>query len=267
MSLRALGGGELFGSKLLRITYLDETGTGSLAKEPFTVVAGVMLHVDRDWANLAQCLSDMADDFALTEDRAAFVFHASELAGADPVFRAKYNGNARLACLRALCEVPGKFALPIAFGVSDRALTASRYPSATLDEQTAMSVAHAAINCLLQIDAFVTEQLAGEMTLLVFEQNGKKDKLLRDAVALLKSNHAALWSKLNPGQAVKQLRAVADTAHFVGKRDSPALQLADTVAHVLGRKIKGASYDAQCFDLLKPQLLGYPPKWASDMLS
>jgi hypothetical protein len=77
---RALGGGVLSGDKLVRYVYLDETGTGDPAKEPFVIVAGVMIHaVASEWKAVENHLKFLADGFALPEDRPGFCFHANEL--------------------------------------------------------------------------------------------------------------------------------------------------------------------------------------------
>jgi hypothetical protein len=77
--LLAFGGGPLHGHKLVRIAYLDEAGISD--KEPFAVVAAVIIDGDRHWRALHDALSGLADLCAPPEKRNGFIFHATELFG------------------------------------------------------------------------------------------------------------------------------------------------------------------------------------------
>lgn len=76
MGPRALGGEALSVDKLDRYVYLDESGTGDPATEPFVV----MVHaVASEWKVVETHLNALADAFALPEDRPGFHFHAQAL--------------------------------------------------------------------------------------------------------------------------------------------------------------------------------------------
>lgn len=81
MMLRALGGDELSGDKLVRFVYLDESGTGDPGREPWVVVSAVMVHADYQLRLVEKYLSDMADDYIRPEHRLGFVFHAADMLG------------------------------------------------------------------------------------------------------------------------------------------------------------------------------------------
>jgi hypothetical protein len=78
MMLRALGGGELKGEKLVRFAYLDESGTGNPKEEPFIIVAGFVVHADKQLKDLEKYLMTMADSFATHEDSPSFSFYWGE---------------------------------------------------------------------------------------------------------------------------------------------------------------------------------------------
>src|SRR6266849_3413019 len=72
-----LGGGPLLGDNLVRMIYLDESGIS--ATEPYVVVAGVIIHADKQWKGLEKYLLDMVDELIPPAMRDNFYFHATEL--------------------------------------------------------------------------------------------------------------------------------------------------------------------------------------------
>jgi hypothetical protein len=72
--------------------FLDAAGIGNAKHEPVIVIAGVILHADKQWKDVGQYLSDMADALAPAEHRNGFVFHATELFSVGKRFpRDKYS--------------------------------------------------------------------------------------------------------------------------------------------------------------------------------
>lgn len=52
----------------MRHIYFDEAGIGNPEVEPYTVVAGIVLHVDNQYDSLQKYLLDMADDLVAPRD-------------------------------------------------------------------------------------------------------------------------------------------------------------------------------------------------------
>ena len=65
-----------------------------------------MVH-EKVWKAVERRLIDLADNFALPEERRDFVFHAQELfTGGKKEFREKYCLEKRHDALAALCAIP-----------------------------------------------------------------------------------------------------------------------------------------------------------------
>ena len=108
---------------VLRHVYFDEAGIGNPDTEPYTVVAGVMLHVDDQYTPLQTYLLDMADDLVgpSLERPLDFVFHAKELWHGEGFFpRDNWGLDKRLAILAHLADIPRKFKLPIFYSCVER---------------------------------------------------------------------------------------------------------------------------------------------------
>jgi len=57
----AFGGGPLYGSKIVRVAYLDEAGISKPAEEPYCVVAGILVNADEQWKAVERHLIEIAD--------------------------------------------------------------------------------------------------------------------------------------------------------------------------------------------------------------
>src|SRR5690349_11146121 len=73
----ALGGDPLCGDRLMRMVYLDESGIST--REPYLVVAGAIVHADKQWKALEKYLHHMRDDVIPPNLRKDCVFHATDL--------------------------------------------------------------------------------------------------------------------------------------------------------------------------------------------
>jgi hypothetical protein len=67
----------LFGQNLVRLIYLDETGTTSRAT--FLSVAGVILHGDYEWPGVDERIVALIERYIPEPDRLGFVFHATDI--------------------------------------------------------------------------------------------------------------------------------------------------------------------------------------------
>lgn len=221
----------------MRFVYLDETGTGNIDVEPLTAVAGVIVDADKQWRVLEQYLKDMADDFALPEHRNSFVFHAQELMhGGKTVSREKYPRERRLFFLRSLCEIPGKFKLPVSFHSVDRRALLTKNPKLNHSELLEQALLHASISCAHGVERFMRRFAdENEVAMLVYEKNGKNSKAIREYHNLFRSNHMGQYVVDNPMTKLVQFDRIVDTAHFADKTDTSILQVADCCAYMLGR--------------------------------
>jgi hypothetical protein len=59
--MHAFGGGPLNGDSLVRILYLDESGIGKITHEPHLLVAGVLVHGDKQWVPVRDHLRSLLE--------------------------------------------------------------------------------------------------------------------------------------------------------------------------------------------------------------
>jgi hypothetical protein len=111
----------------MRMVYLDEAGISNPAHEPHVVVAGVIIHADRQWKAVELHLNDMADRYVPGDRRAGFVFHAKDLfhgSGAFP--RNQWSREKRWEILDELIAIPEQLDLAVVPGYVERAALAKK---------------------------------------------------------------------------------------------------------------------------------------------
>src|SRR2546430_2602291 len=100
----SISGVELDGDKLVRLVYLDESGSST---EPFLVVAGVIIDADKQWRLVERNVNELIGKYVPEENQKGFIFHATDMLGGHGIF-AKHRERWREA-LRELLEIPSKF--------------------------------------------------------------------------------------------------------------------------------------------------------------
>ena len=63
----------------VRLVYFDEAGIGDVAKEPFAVVAGVIVEGDKQWRAVEAHLRTLVEQYVQPNDQAGFIFHAKDI--------------------------------------------------------------------------------------------------------------------------------------------------------------------------------------------
>jgi hypothetical protein len=241
MTAPAFGGGSLQGHKLTRYVYLDESGIGDPDREPYLVVAGVIVHADIQLLGLEQYLRDMAAEYVPEEKRPGFFFHAKHLwngTGPGSVFdRATYPRERRLEALQDLCEIPERFDLPIVVGNIHRAKYAAKHGQQVKDF-TASIQAVASTVCLISVEKYMRKYWPDEVATLVYENNDEAKKLIRGTHNQIRNTDTK--NKVSGSFAeFLPIQKIAETAFFAEKTESSSLQVADAVAHTIFRKLRG----------------------------
>jgi hypothetical protein len=246
--------------------YLDESGTGNPAKEPFVIVAGVLVNADTQWRSVEKYLSDMADDFAEPDNRPGFVFHAKDLrVGGKRIPRERYSLDKRHRFLQILCEIPSKFNLQIVVGAAKRGDRATYKPEPDDKQLLAEALMLASGTCALVSDEYMKLYRPSEVASLVYEQNGDFSKAVRSFHNFLRSDSVDKYQEGNPGAKVQRFERVIETAMFVGKGDSSPLQIADACAYILGRRMRRESGDERFYEPLRPFIRRAPSYMFSDL--
>jgi hypothetical protein len=257
MSLRALGGGELVGTGPMRSAYLDEAGIANPQQEPFVVVAGVILHIDKQWRALHAHFDKLIEKFVPEHQRDGFIFHAQEIWHGTKTFdRKTYQGD-RKEVLKALCQTITEFQLPIVFGIADRRAIAKfvKDEPGGKDPKTHTFTGFMAAFGEAAIRSDVWMRLyadPSECLSLVMENNNELKKYAKAVFRELrrKTPHPVLAK-------VRQLpiTRIVDAPSFMDKSEAPPLQLADLCAFILKRWVMGKADIHPYLDIISVSLL------------
>jgi hypothetical protein len=262
MMLRAFGGGELMGDRLVRFAYLDESGIGDAKAEPFVVVAGVIVNADIQIKAIEKYLHEMTVDFVHPKLRSLLCFHAKELFNGGGIFDRKiYPKELRWKILRELCEIPQKFDLPVVMGFVPRAQYKAVPNRSVWKEKdlAAGAQAMASTACLIAIEKYMRQVDPNEVAALVYENNNDAKKLIKDTQRLLKDSNFTI--NLGPNifspsiTAYLPLSRIVEAPLFSEKNESSLLQVSDAVAWAINRKLRNAAECDRFFEPIDKQLI------------
>lgn len=260
---KALGGGPLRGSRLLRFVFIDESGTGDPDREPYVTLAAVVVHADQQLRKLEDYLTAMAEEFVPKDTRHLFKgFHATELYSGGKVFKRDQNN---FGCWRhildELATIPEKFDMPISWGYVRRAdfIPGGKYHDGSIKAGISPIVA-------AQMAAFATASVGidhwfnkaadtDEIGQFVLENNEQSKRFIRDAHRVLadpKSRHRVLPDSVNE---LRQIGRVRWAIYFEEKGESNATQMADFCAWAIARRLAGVPDSARYCDPLLPFLV------------
>lgn len=243
---------------MARFAYIDESGTGKMAKEPHVVMAGVIVHADRDWMKVEARLKELAVFYTGDSKSSACVFHATDIFGGAGIWpRHRYSRADRMAILLDLAKIPGEFGLPVVNGFVDRKQVADIMPGTSLHDQTLFAQVGAALRCTVSVERFMRSGAAdGEVATLVYENNDTARKMIRELHNDLKNPSGNMLDVL-PQWKMREfvpLTRIVDTAHFADKKDTSILQLADLCAFVIRRFLAGGGDIGDLCAALEPQM-------------
>jgi hypothetical protein len=242
----ALFGGPLEGDALVRYIYLDEAGISP--KEPVSVVAGIIVHADKQWRLAEQRVTEVFD--AVPDHfRSDFIFHATSI-WSDEKFRDRWSMEDRLALLKAMMALPRQLEIPICLGIVRRNAPSVNLPTQLTQAQYQHIVAF--YLCVSRADKYIRDYgEANEVATVVAEDTDIR-RLLRATIRnikpitmlaeYLKPTQAELASGVVKQDEVYMISRVIDSVHFVAKEDGPLLQLADACAFGFRRYFSGQSH-------------------------
>jgi Protein of unknown function (DUF3800) len=270
--VRSLSGAPInLWNRRVRLVYLDESGTSNPEQEPVLVVAGVIVNADQDWLGLDNHLKSIMRKRLPEDLRYTGIFHAKDIwHGEKKFYRNKWPLNKRMEIISDLAAIPAKFHLPVIYGAMDRKA------SAALLSKKGKSAADASINTLIHslafmgaaasLDTWMANNAKNEVAMMVAEDAGKVKQAVRmfqigyrqDGVDDYYHELAIRGFPKN----VFKTRQIVDTVHFASKLESPLLQIADTCAFLIKRRLQNASDEdvKPYFNALASQLVSSPAK-------
>jgi hypothetical protein len=257
----------LFGQNLVRLIYLDETGTTSRAT--FLSVAGVILHGDYEWPGVDERIVALIERYIPEPDRLGFVFHATDIFHGSGYFDRRKpeweTTDQRWPILLELAQIIDDLCLPIVAGTYRK----DKYGLGVLapdDLQRAAKAGlihtSAAMDCLIWADRWLARFAPTELGTVVHEDSTRAKPLIKRSVQTLRS--AARMEIEGMGGFREEydlpLKRIIDTVHFAEKADARPLQLADLCAFILGRGMQERSVPRGVFEIIWKHLRWLLPK-------
>ncbi|MGE0830160.1 MAG: DUF3800 domain-containing protein [Hyphomonadaceae bacterium] len=233
--------------------YFDESGTGSLEREPYLVVSGIILHADHQWARAAESLRRIAIDEVGEERAAGLIFHAKELLNGGKRFpRSEWPRDRAMAALKRVVTIPRDLKITVLCNAVRKSDFMRK--GRTVKEAIDKAHEHAFLNCIGWAEEFMRKN-AGETELatVVAEDRAGMKQRLKAAFRKMHSKDAKNYVKPK-FQHLFPLTKFVDTVHCVDKEDAPLLQIADACAHTIRRRLSCESNCEALFDALHVEI-------------
>jgi hypothetical protein len=238
----------IVGNNLVRLLYLDEAGISKRDEEPYLVVAGMIVHGDRDWKPLQARIDVLVREYIPEEDREDFVFHATELFSGGKYFtREKWPREKRWEILRKLVSIPHAMHLPVISGWVDR--SESIFEDSDAPDVLAHTMAFC--QCLISAERWMRYFCENDVAMVIAEDTQSVKPSLKGALRTLRDPKRLVELQLDDVPNLP-LQKIVDTVHFAGKRESGPLQIADACAFVLKRHLMGKADITSFYELLRP---------------
>ncbi len=246
---RALGGGPLCGDRMMRLVYVDEAGVSNRRQEPILVVAGVIVHGDKQLRGVMRRLDILMERHIPSEHWADFSFHATHLFNwGGPVFTKNHPDwplERRLEVADDIAAMFKKFDLWVTYGSVERTNFPRRLDASNMSEREITIGAHvtAYMVCALNVDHWFRQKTNDEICLMVVEDNQQVRRFLKETHKY--NQRRDIIEELNENEKTfLPLKRIVEDPFFQPKHKSSALQLADFCAYVIKRKLMGDSrYD------------------------
>lgn len=236
--------------------YVDEAGTS--AREPVTVVVGVIINADTHWQLAFQELQTILDANVPPQLRPGFIFHAKDIWSS---YRehTSWERKQRLELIAAVAAIPRRLQMAVSLGRAKRTLKGEieglKMKPQDFDHLMAFG------GCIRRANKYVREWgNAAEVATLVAEDVHDKRRQLRamlkaEMPQLNESHFRPTIKEIISGQIkvnnAGPIDRIVDTVHFAAKTEAPLLQIADACAFSFRRYFSEQDYGE---DLVKSML-------------
>jgi hypothetical protein len=267
----------LCGDNLVRIAFLDEAGRSR--QEPIIVVGGVLVHGDRTYRKLVARFDEISAEHLPEPDRKGFVFHAKDIFhGSGRYFgdRETWPRERRWPILSALASLPREFGIPVVFGHLDKAeyredikdYMLEHYPTPAERANTSDIMEHmvAFVRVEIGIERQMRKFPRDEICMVVAEDTDRVKRAVKDAHVIVRDPEEIAANAWATGHIPEfPLTKIEDTPHFAAKAESRPLQLADTCAFLILRRLLRRSESQEFFETIARQLSWNSPDFGERM--
>jgi hypothetical protein len=252
----------------VRVAFLDEAGISNENEEPFTVVAGPIVHGDHDWFPLEEKLHAIVKR-EFPDDPAAFL-HTADIYGGNKRFHKTkgWDATRRFELLDEIAQIPSNMDLPIVYGFYPRAVARQRIAEGDpgmVQDPTQLAHMMAAARCLMQIEKCMRVLSPPEICSITMENTPRSRKLLKETQQFFRNPPPDYIDDSNKGWL--PLSCIRGTPQFEDKADASLLQMADFCAFVIKRQLMRAPKIERFFGPLRKHLTnGYVAEGSSHPL-
>jgi len=233
----------------MRMVFLDESGTGNPEREPWFVLAGVIIHADKQWKSVETYLARMATEHSpipVADLPHNFALHATELYSGGKIFtREAIQKEKRWEVLDKLVGLPTRFDLPVVAMVADR----SNFPD----------IFSAYRYCFMEISAQVEAYMRrlpdqDEVASIVAEDIANVHWWV-DSMHRFQQKHMDISGLHADERDRLRLTKVIGRPHFENKSMYSPLQIADACAWAIRRQIAKLPNATRFFEPIVPLII------------
>jgi Protein of unknown function (DUF3800) len=253
----AMFGGPLRGDLPVRYIFIDEAGIS--ANEPISVVAGIIVHADKQCAPAEEAIENVLDLIPDHKRAQCAAFSAKKIWG-DEKLRENWPLDERMHLLKEMMSIPRKLKLAVAFGTC---LRTTQLPENLLkDRGITLVQAHHGLafqECVARTDSWINKYARyNEVATVIAEDVPESKNLLRRLAKHLLTTHYNTSPKnvrvVHYGTAAPNVREfkprnvsrIRLPIHFVEKQDEALLLIADACAfgfrRFLSRQSRGQDF-------------------------
>lgn len=257
----------------MRLTYIDESGTSK--NDPYAVVAGAMIHADKQLTLIEDKLNQIATKHGLFDKFGEdFFFHATDIWNGNGFFknfRDEWPFGKRFKILEDLANIfiQCELLIPIGFVRKNDPLFDN------YEQKEYSSVYHASLmyhalafsQCCASVEYAMRELFPNENTLLVIESCSSSDSHLKMLLSNYKDKKLQVVGERN--KKFFPFSHIKEDALFANKKGSNALQLADFAAFIIrGHMVEnpfGRDEMKQLYRIIQPQFIWHPNKETGEL--
>ena len=225
----------------MQLVYMDEAGTSSGSQEPYCLYGAIIIHGDHGLKPLKRELDRLVLKHIPEEQRAGFVFHATDLFGRSNDFDTKKHpywsdDEKRFLLADDLAKIPKEHHLWIAVGavLRDSPTGFDNHPGLTNKSKVIGNIATAFVVCSAQVDRWMRRYRKNENCLLYVENNPPAHAMLKEVQKIYTDKRMANF----PDERARELwpyRHIEEEPSFREKSPSSPLQLADFCTFIYKR--------------------------------
>jgi hypothetical protein len=220
----------------VRVLYLDEAGIGNLKNDPILVVAGVLIHADTQWGNIARRLQSILDESTPKGAPVPKFLHAKDIFhGSGEYPRESWSNVARHGLLDKIAKIPAEFDVPIVWSAIDRREFAKEHPNDPPQDQVRDCYTVATLCCLMQTELYMRDlPNQGEVASVILEQNHELQRRLPEILEFIRNPDDGI-GLLPQWKSVIPFAKIIDSPSSQPKTGSSILQLADFCSFAIKR--------------------------------